>query len=194
MKRFFGLVLAAGIVTAITGTTSAQAADPTTHSMKEPRKDKAKIFQKLKEADRLKKEKKYDEAIEAYEDVLEAQPKNLAAILGIAWIHNERGNHAAALEFLADALEDHPDNSSVLCEVGFAAWKLDEYALALNCFARAMDENPSNWAAYIYLTAVLEEMGETELAEVVRKRKAKNENDLMAEEDKRSVRKPKIFD
>jgi predicted Zn-dependent protease len=146
-----------------------------------PRADRSvessrKVDKMLGEALRALEGRRLGAAADAFEAVLELEPRNVTALVGLAFVENGRGNHERALSRATRALEADKGNSFALREAGYALWKGGKRAdreLAAKALALAIDRDPTNWPAYDYLAAMFEEAGNDKAADAVRDLKAK---------------------
>lgn len=67
-----------------------------------------KVAQALKDADRHIQADRFVEAEKAYKKVLALDSKNVAALAGLAWVFNHRGDWDEAIDAASDAVEISP--------------------------------------------------------------------------------------
>ena len=98
----------------------------------------------LYEGDLLISEKRYEEALEAFNKALEINPKNEYALSnkGIALVN--LGRYEEALEAFNKALEINPEDESDLLWKGFVLLSLNKYEETVEAFGKALEINPKN--------------------------------------------------
>ncbi len=91
---------------------------------------KNQIF--LKVAESFRKIKKYNEAMGYYVLVLEKEPKNLKALIGISEILFEQENYKKAKEYLDVYVKAKPDNLKARFMLGKSSAKTNDYSTAMD--------------------------------------------------------------
>ena len=114
----------------------------------------------LDHAKQLKKDKKYDEALEFYAAVGKLDPKNVEALVQKAWLLNEASQYAEAIGAAEAAVKLDPKSSDAHTELGFAQHKTKKLLRAKESLEKAVKLDPGNMTAKGYLTAVLKDLGE----------------------------------
>lgn len=141
--------------------------------------DTPKAKQHYQEALRLKKDKKYDEALDELDEALAADRKFVPALTERAWILNEQGKYDLAIKAGRAALKIDPDSADAWTEIGYAQMKQKNNSEAIKAFNSAIEANPKKWVAYDYLAQAYEANGDEEKADRIRAKKKR----LMKEDD-----------
>lgn len=102
----------------------------------------------LDEAQRLYRQRRFDEALAVYSKVLAVNGANALAWQGAGLAHGQRGQHKRALEAFDRALELNPLLVTSLIGKATALSKLGRYQEALAAFERALQLEPNNAAAW----------------------------------------------
>jgi len=89
-------------------------------------------------------EKKYEEALEAFDKTLEIDPTDEVAILGKVITLAILGRYEELLEIFNKVLEIDPKHEVALSLKGFALTHLGRYKEALEAFNKALEINPKN--------------------------------------------------
>ncbi|MDP6446810.1 MAG: hypothetical protein QF805_23665, partial [Pirellulaceae bacterium] len=84
----------------------------------------------------------WDKALEQYGVVLQRDPTNLAALIGVARVHNQRGDFRAAYAGYAVALKAHPQQSGVHNDFGMCCARFGQMPLAQQAFETAVRLSP----------------------------------------------------
>jgi Tfp pilus assembly protein PilF len=98
-------------------------------------------------------------AAELYINVLKADPTNVTAHWGCAFICNDEKDYETALKVAKKGLEIDPNSDAIIVEAGYAKWKLGDAANAKKLLVAALEINMKNKAAYAYLIELLKEEG-----------------------------------
>ncbi len=91
-------------------------------------------------AEQYKKQKKYTEALKFYKKVLELNPKNSFALMGIGDIFAEKGDYKQALKYYSQGYEKNPDNFDVKMKFLYALLNLNFYDQIFSILS-AIDKN-----------------------------------------------------
>ena len=104
----------------------------------------------------------YEQALALYQSILEADPLNLQAFAGIAWVVNEQEGHEAALSFLADLDEDLQKNPELqaLKEQLLLKAKSNELLPMIAPLSERLEANPDDHQAALELAQALAAAGE----------------------------------
>jgi tetratricopeptide (TPR) repeat protein len=108
------------------------------------------------------KEQRFDEAIAAYEAVLEKSPDTAQAYIGIGNIHARRGAYDEALECYDGALHIRKDLPPALMMSGNAYLKKGMEDRALERFQQAVDANPGMAQARLSMSRIYSKQGRTQ--------------------------------
>ncbi len=109
-------------------------------------------FEFLDQGNKLFKEKKYDEALLAFEQFLEKNPKAYQVRLNIADCYREKGEYDKAIEecnkILGEVSQDEPMGKEItakaLAGIGECYLKKEDLENAQNYFKLSMEANPEN--------------------------------------------------
>lgn len=86
----------------------------------------------------------YAEAKQRYHEVLTANPKCLAARMGIARIERETGRFTQCREILMAALEQHPNDTTIMMELGRMYNEREQWEQSVQAFTQAADIAPDD--------------------------------------------------
>ena len=121
------------------------------------------VNQELKEAmegaRQLMNSKRYDEALTAYEAILERYPEAALAYVGVGNIHAIRGEYDDALEYYAGALHLRKDFLPALVMSGHAYAKQRLLEKALEKYQEALNINPGLGAAQLGISRIYANSG-----------------------------------
>lgn len=121
------------------------------------------VNQELKEAmegaRQLMNSKRYDEALTAYEAILERYPEAALAYVGVGNIHAIRGEYDDALEYYAGALHLRKDFLPALVMSGHAYAKQGLLEKALEKYQEALNINPGLGAAQLGISRIYANSG-----------------------------------
>ncbi len=106
------------------------------------------VHEKCLEGDELRKQQRYSQALQAYEEALRMDPQNFYAWNGKGTTLYNQGNYKKALEAYQRATEIEPDNPIVWVSAGLALNRLQRYQQALVHFERALALEPEYVAAW----------------------------------------------
>lgn len=93
---------------------------------------------------RLLREKSYDEAAQRFESVLEIEPKNSYALVGLGDIARRRGRHQDAVEYYQRCIEHDPHNAFALFGLADSYRSLRKYHDALTIWERYLEHDDEN--------------------------------------------------
>ncbi len=108
----------------------------------------------------------YDQALGAYEEILEKDPKNLEALTNMLGILKQQ-NPSLALEKLGELREAYPFNADIAAQLGVAYASMQSYAEALKYFDIADALKPGNGYVMYNRAVALDRMGQEEKAAAV---------------------------
>jgi tetratricopeptide (TPR) repeat protein len=114
----------------------------------------------LEQARQLKKDKKYDEALEFYTAAVKVAPKSVEALIGKAWVHNELRQYGDAISAAEAATRIDAKRGDAWTELGYAQHKMKKLIRAKESLEKAVKLNPNDTTAKTYLAAVLKDLGE----------------------------------
>ena len=120
--------------------------------------------ERLTYAGSLLRERKFEEAGEAFEQVLEQNDRSLGALLGLGITHLASRKPAEALTYLTKAMEVDPLTPQAPLQAGVAALALGELEQAQAYFSNALQLEPSQSGAHLGLAQVLQKKNELEPA------------------------------
>jgi tetratricopeptide (TPR) repeat protein len=146
-KRILSAAVVAAMIVGAAGLASASPAD-----------DPAEVL--MEHAKQLKKDKKFDEALEFYDAAVKIAPRNVEALVQKSWVHNELGQHNDAISAAEAAIKIDAKNSDAWCELGYAQHKTKKLLRAKESLDNAIKFDSGNETAKGYLKAVLKDLGE----------------------------------
>lgn len=94
-------------------------------------------------------------ALEAYEQIVAADPRDVAARATVGNMRMEQGDAAGAIDAFLKLTEVAPDHADTWFNLGFIYEQRDEQAPAERCFRRALELNASLDRAWYGLALVL---------------------------------------
>jgi tetratricopeptide (TPR) repeat protein len=97
---------------------------------------------------RLKTDKKYDEALVAFREATQLDPGHKDAWYQLGWCQNDVKDYTGALISLRKARELTPDKANVYFELGWAFDKLGKVDSASSSFTKCLSINPTHSTAY----------------------------------------------
>jgi tetratricopeptide (TPR) repeat protein len=108
-----------------------------------------------------------EEAIQAFEKVLEMNPSNLQAktALGVCYVEGagQLGEMPMkGIGILMEVLEVDSNNIDALINLGYFSIQSTQYEKAIQRFNKVLEIDPENAEAYLYLTDLYVQMGEIE--------------------------------
>lgn len=92
----------------------------------------------------LVKEKRYKEAEDAYQSLIESYPKNVDYLLGIARIYQLQENKSERIQALNRALELEPNRQDIRVLLAFAYLFDDKWDLSKKNFQQVLEKEPNN--------------------------------------------------
>lgn len=98
--------------------------------------------EKCLEGDELRKQQRYSQALQAYEEALRMEPRNFYAWNGKGTTLYNQGNYKKALEAYQRATDIDPGNAIVWVSAGLVLNRLQRYQQALMHFERALSIDP----------------------------------------------------
>ncbi|WP_405241236.1 tetratricopeptide repeat protein [Lentisalinibacter salinarum] len=113
------------------------------------------------EAQLLEAMERYEEALEAYDEILAARPPSLGLLLSRAEVELARGETDAAIEVYREALALRPDSATALNALGYTlADRTDRLKEARKLIEHALEKEPDNGAIIDSMGWVLFRQGE----------------------------------
>lgn len=106
-----------------------------------------------------------DEALSAFEEALDFNPRLITGLKGIADIHLERKNFTLAIEHYQRIMELHPigdDMMEVRCNMGVAYFENDQIDEAVTEFRWVLQHDLTNARAVKYLNRIYERTGKSD--------------------------------
>src|SRR5260370_15833157 len=94
------------------------------------------------------KEKRYPEALSAYEEAIQLDSNNSGAYVGKGDCLRQLGNYRLAILAYEQAISIDPSNSSAYVGSGYTLLELGEYSRASLAYVQAIRLNPKNASAY----------------------------------------------
>ena len=108
----------------------------------------------ITDAQKLEKEGKYTMAIQAYNQAVQADPRNPASYIALAKLNLYTGNYEEGIKNAENALMVNKENDTALALLGWGYGLAGDYIKAVADLEEAIAINPDNAAAYAYLTEV----------------------------------------
>jgi len=127
-------------------------------------------------AEILQYEKKFEEAAEQYQILLQQSPQDPAALLGQAQCYVNLWDLEEARKVLA-ALPDTKDTADVLCVRGMVELRSNQLQKAELFLRRALEEDPGHFDACFNLMLCLQRLGRKQDAETIQARVKQIETD-----------------
>ena len=115
--------------------------------------------------DILRKQGEWDKAKDLYLIVLNEDPSDCQALIGLGWIaFYQDGNEIAAERFFLHTVELLPDVDAGYSALGKLKYRLGEYSASAQWFQRATEKNPKNHWHYLNLVNSLRMTGNNNAA------------------------------
>ncbi len=102
------------------------------------------MTQMLQEADELRRNGKYEQARELYEQIVAEQPQLAMAWWGLAHVVMNQGDFELASKHFAQAAEMAPDNQRILYDWAMLRTMLGEYDAARPLFEKVVAIDPNS--------------------------------------------------
>jgi len=109
----------------------------------------------LNEATEQIQKGKYIQAVTAYEQAIQSDPRNLNTYIELARIQVLYGDYDKAIENIGNAILLNPNHSLALAVQGWAVGKKGDYLLSQAKLNDAIEIDPGNALAYAYLAEIL---------------------------------------
>ena len=106
----------------------------------------------------------YDEAREAYEQVLAQNPALLECWFNLGRVYQELQNFAKAMDCYRRCLDINPQSVEALCDLGVAKMALEHWEEASACFTQALQWRPNDAVLLNNLGVTLKNRGDVEAA------------------------------
>jgi len=110
--------------------------------------------------------KKFDEALEIFNRVLDAEPTHVKALEARAVIFMQKGELEAAQKDIEAAIEVEPENPRLYYRLGQVYYRKKDLDRALELFTKAIDLDPTYPAPYMARSQILREKGMEEAADM----------------------------
>ena len=107
-------------------------------------KEKILVLYYLNQANKYEKEKNYTKAKDLYEKVLEIEPNNPYALIGLGDIYYKQGDKQKALRFYSVAYENAKNNFDVKLKFLYSLLDLELYDQIMNILEDIKNENLTN--------------------------------------------------
>lgn len=108
------------------------------------------------------KQQRLDEALEAYEQVVNLDPKNSMVYSNIAYVLEEKGDQERALEYLEKATEIDPQDPIVWFDLAAAYRNKGESSKATEFYEKSLSLNPHSYKTNLSLALIYEEVSSWE--------------------------------
>jgi tetratricopeptide (TPR) repeat protein len=106
------------------------------------------------------REKKYEQAEEAFKHVLSSDPQNAVALNYLGYMLADRGVRLdEALNYVKKAIDLDPANGAYLDSLGWAYYKLGKYDLAEQNLSKAVQRTPNDPTVQDHLGDVYQKVG-----------------------------------
>ncbi|ALS02281.1 hypothetical protein ATZ33_13065 [Enterococcus silesiacus] len=110
----------------------------------------------------LEKQKKYQEAGEAYRKAIELNPTHATTYYNLGCVLEEQGKYEEAVEAYQKAIELNPDYASAYYKLGNILDKQGKYEEAVEAYKKAIESNPDHASTYYKLGNRLYKQGKYE--------------------------------
>ena len=130
----------------------------------DPGPNEAQQARLLNQAYNYQDEGLYESALVAFELVLEDNPSQLDAHIGVASIYEVRGDYEKAAEGYAEARRIDPANYTATYKLGLMYQLLNRVREAINTYLAALALNPESFEANLNLATAYLQSGEPQLA------------------------------
>jgi tetratricopeptide (TPR) repeat protein len=111
------------------------------------------------------RQKKYDQAEEAFKQILASDPQHAGALNYLGYMLADRGVRLEeALAYIKKAVELEPANGAYLDSLGWAYFKLGKYDLAEQNLTKAIQHTPNDPTVQDHLGDVYQKTGRLKLA------------------------------
>jgi Flp pilus assembly protein TadD len=130
---------------------------------------------------------KYEDALRAYRDALQADPRHVNARNGLATVYAERRAFAQAIPIWRSLTEkltmsSGPDGAYLLSNLGYAYFLNGDYANAVAALEKACLLDPLNYRAWHHLGESLQKLGQQDRAQAMfRQAQALQQHDMRAD-------------
>ena len=101
----------------------------------------------------------YAPQIEAYQDLITANPADADAITGLGDVYMQTGSYAQAAEQYNQAVTINPNNSVYYSRLGDAEFALGMVDVALRDLQRGLEVNPNDQEILLYLGSIYAQTG-----------------------------------
>ncbi len=109
-------------------------------------------------AQRLKKDRKYNEAIENYKKAIQLKPNYLEAIFYLANLLQQMGQYVNAIKFYKIAIQLNPNIPEPYFNMGNVLHAIGKFDSAINCYQIAIKIKPTFTFAYLNLGLLFEKL------------------------------------
>lgn len=106
------------------------------------------IIELMNKAFREAEEKRYDKAIEAYQKVVNLNPKNEIVYYNMGIVYDKKENYDKAIEAYKKAIEINPKDDDSYNYMGRAYHEKGDYEKAKEAYQKAIEINPNNNDSY----------------------------------------------
>ncbi|MDX1532887.1 MAG: tetratricopeptide repeat protein [Nitrosopumilaceae archaeon] len=103
----------------------------------------------LDQANQLFLKKKFSEAISFYEEILQSDSENVAALNNLGYALSKSGQYEKALSYYNKAIRNNSDDVALLVNIVSCLRKQKEYDKALNFCDQVLEKNP-NYNVILY--------------------------------------------
>jgi tetratricopeptide (TPR) repeat protein len=109
-------------------------------------------------------EKKYEEAMNYFDEALKIDPKYVSALFNKGLIFAETGKNEEAIKYFDKVIKINPCRADIYAVKGLALFKLGKYEEAIKCFNLELKSNPNQDDCLLYKSLSLRNLGKNEEA------------------------------
>ena len=124
----------------------------------------ASIFEEKMQADTLHRSGKYEEAIKAYQKILEKDPKNKSVLMmmGTSLVLSKKAEEGVTV--FKKLVESNPDDADAYGSLSYGLLAVQKYDEAKIAALKTIELNPKHSTAYSYLGSAENKLGHVDLA------------------------------
>ncbi|MFN9598507.1 MAG: tetratricopeptide repeat protein [Dolichospermum sp.] len=122
---------------------------PVIEKAPEPLQPETSLNDYLKEAEKLFLEKRHQDALAIYEQIIKIQPENPENWLKRGILFNRLNRYKDAIMSYNQAIKINPEYHQAWCDIGVSCGKLGKHQEAFNCFDKAIQIKPDDGVAWV---------------------------------------------
>lgn len=107
---------------------------------------------------------RFDEAREAFEEVLRCSPGDWRALVGLGLLSRQRGGHAAAVTLFRQAVTHYPDHPGIRLELALSLRDAGQNDAAINEYEAVLSRDSTNAGALVGLAILRRQAGDPNAA------------------------------